>query len=58
MYGPLQIPNEVTLALMAPLVHLGSKTSQEADDNQTAKAAIKHDPRIPYLLYVIHAYNN
>ena len=34
-YGPVQIRNEVTVALMTPPVHLGSKTSQEADDNHT-----------------------
>ena len=34
-YGPVRISNEVTVTLMTPPVYLGSKTSQEADDNHT-----------------------
>ena len=32
---PVQLPNKVTIALMTPAVHLGSKNLQEADDNHT-----------------------
>ena len=63
-YGPVQIPNEVTVALMTSPVHLGSKTSQEADDNQTKFLHFGvvqgcHKTRSPNpLLYLIHTFNN
>ena len=53
-YRPVQVPNEITVALMTPSIHVGSKTFQEADDTEEffvlelSKAAIKHDPRTPY----------
>ena len=35
-YGTVQIPNEVTVALMTPSVHLGSKTLHEAGDKHNS----------------------
>ena len=62
--GPVHIANEVTVVLMTSPVHLGSKTSQEADDNhltvfhfgvvQRCRKTRSLNP----LLYLIYACNN
>ena len=63
-YGPVQIPNEVTVALMTPPTYMGSKTSQEADDNRTTVLSLRvvqgcQNTRSPNpLLYLIHTCNN
>ena len=43
-YGPVQIPNVVTVALISPPVPLGSKTSQEADG---CSFSFRNGPRLP-----------
>ena len=63
-YGPVQIPNELTVALMTPPVNLGSKTKQKADDNHTTVLHFRvvqgcHKTRPPNpLLYLIYPCNN
>ena len=62
-YGPVRIPNEVTIALMTSPVHLGSNTSQ-ADDNYTTVLHFGvvqgcHKTRSPNpLIYFIYECNN
>ena len=63
-YGPVQVLNDVTVASMTPPVHLGSKTSQEADDNHTKALHFGvvercQKTRFPNpSLYLIYACNN
>ena len=63
-YGPVQIPNEVTVALMTPPANLGSKTSQETNYNHPTVLHFGvvqgcHKTRSPNpLLYLIYACNN
>ena len=47
MYGPVQISNEVTVALMTRPIHLGSKASQEADGSHTTVLHFGVGPRPP-----------
>ena len=60
-YGPAQIPNEVTVALMTPPANLGSKTLQKTNDNHTTVLHFGvvqgcHKTRFPNpLLYLIYA---